>query len=294
MRELLEVWRNTRMIVQVAVTAALYAAVLIPFKAVAILIPGVTEVRPANAVPIVCALLFGPAAAWGSAFGNLIGDVFGGMLGPGSLFGMVGNFLLAYVPYRMWRVLRGDRPADGSVRGLALFVICVIMGSLSCAVVIGYGVGALRLPIPMPYFVLALIIAGNNALLGSVLGAPLLALLYPRAKKWSLIYSDVMDMAEYRAGFVGWPGLVITSVAALAGVLLAADYLPTATTELASPYVQVLPAGVSLVYALGICSVLILLGATLMSPLGRSFGLVAEREADATERDEQPDQEGEE
>jgi len=44
MRELLEVWRNTRMVVQVAVTAALYAAVLIPFKAVAILIPGITIV----------------------------------------------------------------------------------------------------------------------------------------------------------------------------------------------------------------------------------------------------------
>jgi energy-coupling factor transport system substrate-specific component len=105
MRELLEVWRNTRMIVQVAVTAALYAAVLIPFKAAAILIPGITEVRPANAVPIVCALLFGPAAAWGSAFGNLIGDFFG-TLGPGSLFGFIGNFLYAYVPYRVWGVYR--------------------------------------------------------------------------------------------------------------------------------------------------------------------------------------------
>jgi energy-coupling factor transport system substrate-specific component len=113
MRELLEVWRNTRLIVQVAVTAALYAALLIPFKAVAVIIPGVTEIRPANAIPIVCALLFGPAAAWGSAFGNLIGDFFG-TLGPGSIFGFIGNFLYAYVPYRVWGVYRLSTKEGGS------------------------------------------------------------------------------------------------------------------------------------------------------------------------------------
>jgi ABC-type dipeptide/oligopeptide/nickel transport system ATPase component len=41
------------------------------------LIPGHTELRPANVIPVVSALLFGPAEAWGGAFGNLIGDFFG-------------------------------------------------------------------------------------------------------------------------------------------------------------------------------------------------------------------------
>jgi len=50
------------------------------------LIPGVTELRPANAIPVVCSFLFGPAAAWGSAIGNMIGDFFGGV-GPGDIFG---------------------------------------------------------------------------------------------------------------------------------------------------------------------------------------------------------------
>jgi len=59
-------WSNTRMVVLTAISAALYAAILIPFKVVA-LIPGITEFRPANAVPVVCSFLFGPAAAWGSA-----------------------------------------------------------------------------------------------------------------------------------------------------------------------------------------------------------------------------------
>ena len=60
--ELRLMWRNTRMVVLCAISAALYAAVLVPFKVVP-LIPGVTELRPANAIPIVCSFMFGPAAA---------------------------------------------------------------------------------------------------------------------------------------------------------------------------------------------------------------------------------------
>ena len=44
-REVLGVWTNTRAIILVALTAAIYAAVLIPLKAIPI-IPGLTELRP--------------------------------------------------------------------------------------------------------------------------------------------------------------------------------------------------------------------------------------------------------
>lgn len=67
MREVLEVWRDTRAIVLVAVTAALYAAILIPMKVLMPLIPGFTEVRPGNVLPILFSFLFGPVAAWGAA-----------------------------------------------------------------------------------------------------------------------------------------------------------------------------------------------------------------------------------
>jgi energy-coupling factor transport system substrate-specific component len=46
MRELRSMWGNTRMVVLSAISASLYAAVLVPFKVVP-LIPGVTEMRPA-------------------------------------------------------------------------------------------------------------------------------------------------------------------------------------------------------------------------------------------------------
>lgn len=102
MKELFTMWKNVRMIVLVAVTAAVYAAVLIPFKIALPLIPGFTEIRPANVFPIIFSLMFGPAAAWGAAIGNTIGDFFG-TLGPGTFFGFLGNFLYGYIPYRLWK-----------------------------------------------------------------------------------------------------------------------------------------------------------------------------------------------
>src|SRR3989475_12963918 len=111
MADLFRMWRNTRMVVLTAICAALYAAILIPFKVVP-LIPGITEFRPANAVPIVCSFLFGPAAAWGAAFGNLIGDFFGGP-GPGDPFGFLANLLYGLVPYAGWEA--GTTPPPGPI-----------------------------------------------------------------------------------------------------------------------------------------------------------------------------------
>src|SRR5262247_237897 len=141
MREVLDMWKNTRMVVLTAMTASLYAAILIPFKVMP-LIPGVTEFRPANAVPVVCSFLFGPAAAWGTAIGNIIGDFFGG-LGPGDLFGFVGNFLYGLIPYKAWRALTDADPLPKSVLDWVAFVGVVLLAAAACAVTIGWGLNFL-------------------------------------------------------------------------------------------------------------------------------------------------------
>ncbi len=130
MKELVTMWNNTRMIVLTAVVAAVYAAVLIPFKVAVPIIPGFTEVRPGNVIPIVCSLMFGPAGAWGSAIGNTIADAFG-TFGPGTFFGFIGNFLLGLIPYKMWRALGKGEPVAGSRRSTAMsIVIAVVIGSV--------------------------------------------------------------------------------------------------------------------------------------------------------------------
>ena len=104
MREVWRMWNYSTMVVLTVLTAGIFAAILIPFKGIP-LIPGLTELRPANVIPVVFGLLFGPAGAWGAAFGNLIGDFFG-TLAVGSFLGYRGNFLAAYLTYKLW----GDRP----------------------------------------------------------------------------------------------------------------------------------------------------------------------------------------
>ena len=195
--ELTQVWRDTRQIVLVAQIAAIYAAILIPFKVGIPLIPGFAELRPANAIPIVASLLFGPAAAWGAGIGNMIADCFG-TLGPASLFGFFGNFLLGYVPYLLWGNMgplsSGEEPIVKSWRqGLEFVVVCLV-ASCICAATIGWGVELLGL---LPFVLLAPLIFFNNVIMGLLLGPPLLLFLYPRVKRWGLRYVDLRSSGEF-------------------------------------------------------------------------------------------------
>src|SRR5215470_17013513 len=121
MGELFRMWSNTRMVVLTAISAALYAAILIPFKVVP-LIPGITEFRPANAIPVVCSFLFGPAAAWGSAFGNLIGD----------FFGFLGNLCYGLVPYLVWEAVTDASPVPRSLGGWVGLLLTIALAAMLC------------------------------------------------------------------------------------------------------------------------------------------------------------------
>jgi len=196
MKEVFSMWGKTKMVVLVALCAGLYAALLIPFKGF-VLIPGVTEFRPASALPVVMGLLFGPAGAWGAAIGNLIGDFFGS-LGVGSLFGFLGNFIFAYVPYKIWTNLgivpKGDlEPCIVTHRKAAAYVVAALLGSMGCALTIAWGLELLGM---VPYAALGAIIMLNNSIPSIVLGLPILMVLYPRVKKWDLLWTDVVDEAD--------------------------------------------------------------------------------------------------
>lgn len=191
MRGLLKTFDHTKMIVLVSVTAGLYASLLIPFK-VLVIVPGYTEIRPGSVIPFVCSLFFGPAAAWGAAFGNLLGDFFG-MLGIGSLFGMFGNFLYGYIPYRVWMqgggagVVKLDTAAD-----VARFVLAATASSIACGVSIAWGLDLLGF---VPFVLLANVITINNILVTLVLGPLLLKLLSGRLNAWGLNYRRIMGDA---------------------------------------------------------------------------------------------------
>ncbi|MCJ7569589.1 MAG: QueT transporter family protein [Anaerolineales bacterium] len=223
MKEVVKMWGNTRMIILTALTAAIYAAFLVLFKGGIVLVPGITEVRPANVFPPVFGLLFGPAGAWGAAIGNLIGDMFGGTMGIGSIFGFFGNFFLGFVPYKMWGAVWGLVSKDdmsqttNTVKKIVAFEIVALVASAACAIVIAW---YLDLAGIVPFAFLAITITVNNFAAAVVLGPILLALFYPRIKRWNLLWTDIMVKEDVSKGFAVQLGSTVMTIGALGGLIV--------------------------------------------------------------------------
>ncbi len=247
---LLSMWRNTRMVVLTAISASLFAALLIPFKLLP-LIPGVTELRPANAVPVLCSFLFGPAAAWGAAIGNLIGDFFGGF-GPGAIFGALGNFVYGLLPYRLWRAFSASDPTPTSpARSLGLAAV-VMIASAACALVVGWGLNALGF---VPFAALANIIFLNNFVVSVLLTPLLLSSLYGRVRATGLSYDDLRVETQRRFSRLGavivtvatFGGLLIGNLVALGYLSIGSDAIASAqVTTAVTPFIVLLVIGITL------------------------------------------------
>lgn len=271
MRETITMWRDTRMIMLVAVIAAVYAAVLIPFKTLTI-VPGITSIRPANVFPVIFSIMFGPAAAWGSAVGNLIGDIFGGTLGPGSLGGFIGNFFFGFIGYKLWGNLgplsSGEEPTMRSGRQIVEYLIIALVSAAITAAIIAWGLELFGL---YPFSVLGTIIVINNLIAAAVLGPPLLYLTYPRVKKLGLLYPDVMraddlpDVGRARQGAVAAGFIVVSIVWLVVGITISVGV--ESVPFLAAPGGDVArgTGGSSVQIVLGAVAFAIILGLTSLS-----------------------------
>jgi energy-coupling factor transport system substrate-specific component len=219
MKEIFTMWRHTQLVVLVALSAAIYAAVLIPFKGFTI-VPGYIEIRPANAFPVVFGLLFGPAGAWGAAIGNLIGDFFG-TLTLGSVGGFVGNFFLAYLPYKMWGAyFRSDENIETNVdsgKKFGVYILVTILASVVCAVIISWWIALLGF---VPFQAALPLIVFNNAIMAGVLGPLLLLALYPRVKRWGLLWTEIMEPEEVSASRLQNVGNVLVWVGGIGGAVV--------------------------------------------------------------------------
>jgi energy-coupling factor transport system substrate-specific component len=217
--EIFTMWRHTQMVVLVALSAAIYAAFLIVTQGL-VIIPGFTNLRPGNVFPFVFGLLFGPAGAWGAAIGNLINDFFG-TLGLGSIAGFVGNFFLGFLPYKMWGAFfrRGENMEQNTNTGkkLVVYVAIAILASIICAVWIAWFNDLLG---NVPFTVLASIISINNAIVGVILGPILLLVLYPRVKRWGLLWTEIMEPDEVPASRLQTVGNVLMWVGGIGALVV--------------------------------------------------------------------------
>jgi len=220
MREVFTQWKYTKMVVLTALTAAVYAAVMIPFK-IATIVPGFTEIRPAVAIPIVFGLFFGPAGAWGAAMGNIIGDIFGGMLTIISVFGFVGNFFLGFIGYKLrekWGWLSaGEGMEIRSITKYMQFFFIVLVSSAACATIIAWGMDGFKI---FPFAVFVSIVFLNNLVMPAVIGPFLFWLLNPRLERWDLIWTDIMDKKDRSVSRLPVIGGVLLSAGAVGGLVV--------------------------------------------------------------------------
>lgn len=117
---------------QFLITLAAFFVLGISFK-VMVLVEGLTEVRPVNAIPPVAGLICGPIGAAVCGIGNLLADM-AGTFSASSALGVIGNFLAAYLPYRLWNLFSDEEPNLHSGRNIVKY--CVI--SAICAMTVSW------------------------------------------------------------------------------------------------------------------------------------------------------------
>jgi energy-coupling factor transport system substrate-specific component len=105
--------------------------VLIPFNQYNLVIAGI-PIRPAAMLPVVCGILWGPAAAWGLAIGNVAGDFSGGSWSLMSIFGFLINFLYPYFSYILWHRLMKGSELRMDAYGLGCFFVVTLIATFTC------------------------------------------------------------------------------------------------------------------------------------------------------------------
>ncbi len=182
MKEIFLPFTKKEWLFRMVFVGVLFVVVAAPFKSILTLVPGMTEVRPANMIPVVFGLIWGPAGAWGIAVANAITDVISGsgfnVWFPGFLI----NFFYAYLPYKMWYSLdlgrkTVDKPNLKSVSDIVRFIIIVFVDSLVTTVLLSVLFEYLGF---QTYGSSGLLLFFNNFDFAVVLGIPVILLIGSR------------------------------------------------------------------------------------------------------------------
>jgi len=172
-----------------ALSAAVYGA-LLTATAPIVIVPGFTWLRPANALAPLFGMFFGIPGCVGVAIGNLIADIFGGFFGVGSFGGFIGNFLIAYLPYKF---VRDHSFSTASSIG-EFYLWGVIAQALVSAIYICWWLDVAEQMVGLPLFVtwgiIAPTILTNNIVVNAVLSPVLGRLLWPLVKGRGLYWRD--------------------------------------------------------------------------------------------------------
>jgi energy-coupling factor transport system substrate-specific component len=172
-----------------ALSAAVYGALLVA-TAPLVIFPGFTWLRPANSLAPLFGMFFGIPGCVGVAIGNLIADIVGGYFGVGSIGGFVGNFLIAYLPYKFVR----DHSFSTSASIGEFYLWGVLAQAFVSALYICWWLDFMQWAVGLPMFVtwgiIAPTILSNNVTVNAVLSPILGRILYPLVKGRGLYWKD--------------------------------------------------------------------------------------------------------
>jgi energy-coupling factor transport system substrate-specific component len=192
MLDLISMWTKPKMIAFMALTAILYFALIYPFQKFSIFTGQADYLRVGTCIPLAFGFLFGPAAAWGTAIGNVIYDVSTpGGLTLVSAFGFVANFLMAYLPYMIWSKITTKKPDLRSAKKVALYMGLTVLSCAVVGIIIGWG---LYWRFNLPFGHTSFAIAWTDALWAILVGSVLLAVLYKPISARKLLYTDLLNI----------------------------------------------------------------------------------------------------
>jgi energy-coupling factor transport system substrate-specific component len=133
----------------------------------------------------------------------------------------VGNFFLAYLPYKMWGAyFRSDENIETNVdsgKKFGVYILVTILASVVCALIISWLVALLGF---VPFQAALPLIVFNNAIMAGVLGPLLLLALYPRVKRWGLLWTEIMEPEEVSASRLRGVGNVLVWVGGIGGAVV--------------------------------------------------------------------------
>jgi hypothetical protein len=188
MHELLLVWTEKKGLKLIAAHALVYALLLIPFNQLQWVVAGI-PVRPAAAIPVVCGILFGPAAAWGLGIGNVTGDLFGSW-SPMSIVGFFINMAYPYFAYRLWHTLVKTREAGiDHYMMFSFWFVTIVATFLSMFLLAGGGTIFFDRPFESKFIGYYT----NSILLAMIFGTILFYALYGWAVKRDYVYGKKWD-----------------------------------------------------------------------------------------------------
>ncbi len=108
-------------------------------------------------------------------------------------------------------------PTTNSAKKIAAFEIVALVASAACGIIIAW---YLDIAAIVPFAFLSVTITINNFAAAVVLGPILLSLLYPRVKRWGLVWTDIMDVEEVAPGKARNLGSILMIVGAIGGLVV--------------------------------------------------------------------------